>query len=280
MCSYCSPKYSSVWEESITTHGMFRNVSTTVKDNLTKNQPPVNVDHWLEQIKDYINSCDDNSVNVQLLGGEPLMQQRNLEKLLKLNSNKIKTLHVVTNLNPPTNKFLIWLLDNIDNNKLKITISLDASPEYNHVPRAGFDSERFLSNLELLQNKNINFNTNSVISVLSMFDFENFISWINTNAFESIFSKLNNPDCLNAHYVPLRFREKIWKKINHLTLDPLIVELLQSPDNTADLKLFEQYNYLSQYFERVDLDPAQINNKLFVEYWTWLHEYINKKFKL
>ena len=279
MCSYCSPKYSSLWEESIQTQGTFQNISSTAKNNLTVTQPVTDVAYWVEQIQDYIQTCDDDSVSLRLLGGEPLMQQRNLEKLLGLNSNKIKTLALHTNLNPPTNKFLTWMLDNIDIAKLKITISLDATPAYNHVPRAGFDQTRFLSNLELLQNKNVNFNFNSVLSVLSIFDLENFIAWQDCNNFKIDFTKLHNPDCLDPQYVPLKFRERIWQTIKHLNLDPVIVETLTQPDDLVDLKLFEQYNYLTQYFERSNIDPAQVNNALFVEYWTWLGNFVQERFK-
>jgi organic radical activating enzyme len=280
MCSYCSGKYSSVWEESIQTHGVFRNISMSAKNNLNVTQSPVDTDYWIEQIQNYISTCKDNSIILRLLGGEPLMQQRNLEKLLSFNADKIKILMIHTNLNPPTNKFLIWLLDNIGNRKLKLTISLDATPEYNHIPRAGFDRNNFLSNLDLLRKREIDFSFSPVISVLSIFDLENFIPWGNTNGFTYEFIKLNNPDCLNSQYVPLKFRQKIWKTISHLPLDPIIVETLQQPDNIVDLKLFEQYNYLFQYFERTNINPNQISNELFVEYWAWLTEYIKEKFKL
>jgi organic radical activating enzyme len=279
MCSYCSPKYSSLWEESIQTRGVFRNVSSTAKNNLIVNQTSADIGYWLEQIQDYICTCDDNSVSLRLLGGEPLMQQRNLEKLLSLNSNKIKTLALHTNLNPPTNKFLIWILDNIDIAKLKITISLDATPDYNHIPRAGFEQTRFRSNLALLQDKNVNFNFNSVVSVLSIFDLENFITWQARNNFKIVFTKLNNPDCLDPKYIPSKFRQEIWQKIGHLNLDPIIIETLTQPDDLVDLKLVEQYNYLTQYFERSNIDPGRVNNALFVEYWAWLGNFVQERFK-
>lgn len=270
MCSYCSPKYSSVWEESIHTHGAFKNISSTAKLNLESSQPSADINHWIDQIQSYINTCDENSVVLKLLGGEPLMQQRNLEKLLSVNSTKIKTLMIHTNLSPPTDKFLRWLLDSLSVDKLKISISLDTHPDYNHIPRAGFDRQKFLSNLELLQNKNVTIDFNSVVSVLSIFDLENFINWKNSNNFKVGFTKLHNPDCLDPQYVPFEFREKIWNKVSHLSLDPIIAEILQHPDNAVDLKLLEQYNYLTEYFNRNAIDPEQVNNTTFVEYWTWL----------
>lgn len=279
MCSYCSPKYSSIWEESIKTHGIFQNISSTAKNNLIKTHSVADIDRWITQIENYIHTCDDNSVSLKLLGGEPLMQQRNLEKLLSFNSNKIKRLSVHTNLNPPTNKFLIWLLDNIDINKLNVIISLDASADYNHIPRAGFNKDRFSQNLELLTNNNIDFSFNAIISVLSVFDLENFITWGNNNNFKIAFNKLNNPDCLDPIYIPLKFREQIWKKISQLSIDPVIAEIFQQQNDINDLKLIEQYNYLTQYFNRTDIVVNQIDNDIFCEYWSWLTNFVDRKIK-
>lgn len=279
MCSYCSPKYSSLWQESVQTQGMLRDISLSAKQNLQPLPHPASTDHWLQQIQDYVQTCPDRSVFLKLLGGEPLMQQRNLQKLLDMNSNKIRTLSINTNLNPPSNKFLLWLLEHMDRDQLSITISLDATPAWNHVPRAGFDQDRFESNLSLLQHHGIPFKFNSVVSVLSLFDLPGFAAWRDLQRFDLSFVKLYNPDCLDPRYVPAQFRQRIWQQIKHLDVDPIITEILQHKEESIDLKLFEQYNYMSQYFSRTNIDPKHLPNDLFVEYWTWLNDHINTKFK-
>jgi hypothetical protein len=50
----------------------------------------------------------------------------------------------------------------------------------------------------------------------------------------------------------------------------MVVEILNSDHKMVDLKLFEQYNYLKQYFTRTGIDPATTPNTLFNEYWIWL----------
>jgi organic radical activating enzyme len=280
MCSYCSPKYSSLWQESVQTQGIFQNISQSARQNLTPVPEPTNTDHWLQQIQDYIQTCQDRSVNLKLLGGEPLMQQRNLEKLLQMNCNKIKTLEINTNLNPPNNKFLLWLLDQIDPDQFSITISLDATPAWNHVPRAGFDRDRFESNLSLLQRHGIQFSINSTVSVLSLFDLTNFIAWRDKHGFDVSFFKIQNPDCLDPLHVPYQFRQRIWQQIKHLNVDPIIAEILQHQNKSVDLKLFEQYNYMSQYFSRASIDPKHLSNDLFVEYWSWLVDHVDRKLSI
>ena len=271
MCSYCSPKYSSLWEESIVQHGMFEQISNTAIKNLhipLKIQP---VNNRLEEIQSYILSCDDNSVSLVLLGGEPLMQINSLQQLLTFSRDKIKNLSIVTNLNPPKSKFLQWVLENFSKQQLKIQISLDATPEYNHVPRAGFNSSVFEQNLNLLKEHKIDIEFLSTVSAVSIFDLPNFLNWINQNQFKENFYLVNNPSCLDPVVVPIEFRQKILKNIGN-TLPMLVDQVLNDRQPQVDLKLCEQYNYLMQYFDRTNTDLSKINNPLFQEYWQWLTE--------
>jgi organic radical activating enzyme len=270
MCSYCSPKFSTTWQESIRTHGLFERVSRTTNLNLAIPSAP-SAGEWLNKIQHYISQCDDNSVYLKLLGGEPLMQKANLEKFLQLQNSKIRKLTVVTNLNPPDNKFLSWLLDHYDISKLNFSISLDATPEFNHVPRAGFDCDKFYLNLELLKQRQVKFKLMSVVSALNIFDLHNFLPWIQDNRYcIDGFYRVNNPPPLDPAVVPAEFRSQVFDLIDKNLLPEHVGVILQEPDSLVDLKLREQYNYLKQYFERTAIDPNKVDNKLFVDYWTWL----------
>jgi organic radical activating enzyme len=272
MCSYCSPKYSTTWQESIRTQGLFERVSGSTNANLAIHQhQDFDAEKWLCEIQNYILSCEDNSVLLTLLGGEPLMQQANLEKFLQLQNSKIQLLRIITNLNPPSNKFLIWLLEHYDVSKLKFSISLDASPEFNHVPRAGFDHVKFHQNLDLLKLHGADFKFMPVVSALSIFDLSNFLPWTQKNNFSiKKFYRINNPAMLDPVVVPLEFRSRILESTDSTLLPENVQKMLTDPTPPVDLKLFEQYNYLEQYFQRTGLDPTQVNNDLFVEYWNWL----------
>ena len=274
MCSYCSAKLSSVWEESINTHGVFDNISKTAKANqIVPQYRSASVDHWLVQIQNYIAQQDDNSVTIKICGGEPLMQVRNIQKFLELDSKKIKRLMFNTNLNPPNNRFLIWILENFPKEKLHFDVSIDATTAYNAIPRAGFDQDRFVTNLALLKQHQVEFAFLSVISVLSIFDIGNFYSWTTSNQYQTTFDKINNPDCLDPLHLSTEFKQKILNSSSHLPES--VVEILCDTQEPVDLKLFEQYNYLNQYFSRSNIDPNNTGNQLFGEYWNWLS---NKKF--
>jgi sulfatase maturation enzyme AslB (radical SAM superfamily) len=269
MCSYCSPKYSSTWQESITTDGEFKNISTTsrlnqsIPDTVTSHQ-----EHWIREIDQYISQQPQDSIEVKLLGGEPLMQIHSLQQLLKMNTRQVHRLVIQTNLNPPSQRFLLWILENFPNEKLAFNVSIDATPEYNHVPRAGFQQDTFMANLKLLSDHAVTCQLTSVISVISIFDIENFCKFLDQFGYPVIFTKINNPDCLDPIYLPARFKQQILD--TQVLLPDLVTEILNTDTKVVDLKLFEQYNYLKQYFTRAGIDPTTTPNALFNEYWTWL----------
>jgi hypothetical protein len=270
ICSYCSPKFSSEWQKSIEDQGVFEKISSTAKLNqhLEKIAPDTSQEYWLTEIAQYISRQPNDSISVKLLGGEPLMQIGNLKRLLEFNSDKIELLSINTNLNPPSSKFLHWMLETFPKEKLRFIVSLDATTEYNHIPRAGFDRDRFLTNLSLLEQHDIKFTFTSVVSVLSIFDIANFYSFIANHGYEVEFYQINNPDCLDPIYLPKQFKQQLLDTL--IPLPSLVVEILNTDTKTIDLKLFEQYNYLKQYFTRAGIDPTTTPNSLFDNYWIWL----------
>ena len=269
MCSYCSPKYSSTWQESIDTHGEFKNISLTARKNqsvpIMTNE---HQEHWFTEINQYISQQPENSVELNLLGGEPLMQMNSLRRLLEMNTRQIRRLIIQTNLNPPSQRFLLWILDNFPREKLVFNISIDSTPEYNHVPRAGFCQDAFVSNLKLLKDHGVVCQIVSVISITSIFDISNFCKFIDQTGYSTTFAQLNNPDCLDPIYLPSQFKQQILD--TQVPLPSMVTEILKSNNKVVDLKLFEQYNYLKQYFKRVKIDPTTTPNAQFNEYWAWL----------
>lgn len=268
-CSYCSPKFSSAWNDNIVQHGNFVKVSKSAVENLT----PVDIrtDHsqWYDDLKKYLGR---GPVSLKLLGGEPLMQRRNLQQLLEFNTDQITTLNINTNLNPPSNKFLKWVLENFPKDKLQFEISLDTVPLHNALPRAGFDQSKFEENLELLKQYQIPFLFLSVVSVLNIFSIAEYQNWLIENAYQCRFFRINNPDCLDPSYLPTEFKQTISDKIPSVATQAL----KYNPDK-VDLKRFEQYNYLTQYFQRTN---NVITDPNFNNYWNWLKDkYENRNSK-
>jgi sulfatase maturation enzyme AslB (radical SAM superfamily) len=262
MCSYCSPKYSSTWENNIQQFGNFTNVSQTVKNNLNTVEIHADQDQWIDKLKDLISR---GPVKLKLLGGEPLMQRRNLQKLLELDTTQVTKLVIVTNLSPTNNKFLKWVLKTFPGDKLQFSISLDTVPEHNAVPRAGFDKTKFLENLDLLKQYDVDFEFLSVISILNIFSIVEYQNWLTSQNHIVKFSPINNPDCLSASLLPDQFKDLIRR-------DKLPVEAQELLDHTPiniDLKRFEQYNYLKQYLQRTN---TVVTDQRLVNYLEWLTE--------
>lgn len=277
MCSYCSPKFSSTWQQSIEHNGMFAAISASAKKNLELGVSPAADTIWIDRINDYVNQCENQTIHLVLAGGEPLMQIRNLQDLLTVNAEKISTLKIITNLNPPNPKYLSWILEHFPLSKLEFAISIDATPEFNHVPRGKFNQPQFMQNLDLLKMHQVKYIFYSVVSVLSLFDLAGFIKWLGNQPVA--FNKINNPDCLDPVYLPAEFKRKILQNLKQTSTPKLVADILSDQTKPVDLKLFEQYNYITQYFQRVDIEPSTVDNLLFQEYWDWLENFVKKKYE-
>lgn len=268
MCSYCSPKFSSTWRQSIEAHGAFDLVSNETKQNLSLEFTANTAPQWLDAINQYVQSQPANTVTLKLTGGEPLMQIKNLQTLLELLGDRVAQLRINTNLNPPNNKFLIWLLNRVPAQRLFFDISLDATLAFNHVPRAGFDQLKFAKNLELVQQYQVGYQFISVISVLNVFDLPNLMTWAQHQPGNFKWLVCRNPACLSAELLPDRFKQQI----DTTNLPAIAGQLLQPNPNPVDFKLFEQYNYLNQYFLRTQIDPGTTANTQWNQYWQWLQQ--------
>lgn len=271
MCSYCSPKYSSTWQKNISDQGNFIKISESAKKNLELlPKQTLDQDFWLHQIQQNIQSESDNSVDLTLLGGEPLMQIDSLKQMLALNNSKISKLNVITSLAPPNNKFLLWILKNISRHKLYFYISLDSAPDANHIPRAGFNATAFKENLDLLISHQVNFEFQAVFSVLNFFALPEYCQWLDSIQGKWTLHRLYNPDCLDPGWIPDQFVMSTRQKLQHYSV-PDFVNQSHDRNTLVDLKLKEQYNYLTQYFERTGTD-VNTKNSEFNQYWAWLEE--------
>ena len=267
MCSYCSPKYSSTWQDSIQQAGNFVDISQSAKNNLVPiTQHTDNQELWIEEIKKLLSR---EPVHLKLLGGEPLMQKRNLQKLLELNHDNVLSLNINTNLNPPDNKFLKWVLETFPKEKLLFDISLDTVPVHNAVPRAGFDQHKFLENLALLKQHNVSFKFLSVVSVLNIFNIAEYQNWLHHNQYHASFFRINNPDCLDPCYLPEEFKQLVAGD----SIPDAACQALEHAPKMVDLKQFEQYNYLNQYFHRTG---TKITDHRLAAYWDWLQQKFKK----
>ena len=255
MCSYCSPKFSSIWQTSVEQQGVFNLVSKSAQENqaIDRNLSVdlATIESNLDQIKQYVDSQPDNSVVISLLGGEPLMQHRGLHKILEFNVKKVKRLVIITNLNPPNTKFLNQILDAVDIKKLLMHVSIDTVPQYNHIPRNGFSQSRFDTNLDYIKTRGVEYTVLATTSVLSVFSLAEFLQWGNTHGVLPTFQSLQNPSALQISHLPREYKDEILNSVDVSVLPQELKWQLDAPE-APKVNQFEQYNYCRQYFNRTD----------------------------
>lgn len=256
MCSYCSPKFSSEWQRSIEQQGEFEMISRSARENqsvdIRLGADQETVDRNLEQIRQYVKQQPDNSVVISLLGGEPLMQHRGLQKILEFDQQKVKRLVIITNLAPPSSKFLNQILDSVDTERLLLHISLDTAPRYNHIPRHGFDQKQFEKHFTLVQDKGIEYTVLSTVSALSAFTLAQFEQWCTQNGVTPTFQSLQNPACLQIASLPVLTKQQIHNTVDPAFLNHELEWQLATPE-PARVQQVELYNYCRQYFQRTGI---------------------------
>jgi len=81
-------------------------------------------------------------------------------------------------------------------------------------------------------------------------------------------------DQIASNLLPTSIIEEICQNFGNQPWPKLLQELYENRKEPLDLKLFEQYNYLKEYFNRTKIVPESINNTVFQNYWTL----VSKKF--
>ena len=278
-CAYCSPKFSSTWARSIKELGHFDNISDATKQNheipqFVKDQ--AYFDRGLADFNTWLSKQEDDSQVISILGGEPLMQKKTLLRMLEFPMDKIKAIRINTNGSPPNLNFLNDII-HWAGSKLHLTLSLDCRPEYNHIPRAGFDRNQFNLLMEIVNKNHIPHSIISTLSVLSIWDIGKFSRWCHERSIQHEFYPLQNPDCLDVSILPYSFLNNI-HKINwddwHLVPENIRANFLSKSDHTTDLNLLrESYHYLTEYFRRCNIIvPDNIVLKQHIE---WLAELVS-----
>lgn len=276
MCSYCGPRFSSRWQQDLAEHGPYRQIPASDQTHmLPVAQAATHAESFLMQLREWLQSCQ-RPVTLALLGGEPLMQIESLDRLFDLDLGAHVRFEIITNLNPPSTRFLERILDRWQDrtDHLRFLISLDATPGFNHVVRHGFDADRFYRCLDLVQRSGCDRSIISVISALNVLDLPHYLPWLERQGLEADFFSLNNPRSLQPANVARSLREQIRQSLPQAR--DLVHEQLALPD-TSDLDRFACYHYLIQYFDRTGQRPGAIDHALFQQFWQDLSQYSRSK---
>jgi len=190
-CVYCSPEYSSKWEQEL-----------NVKQKFEKKN--------VEKVKQYVFKNIKKLKNVYLAGGEPLLINENREFLkLLLEQNPNVHLRVNTNLSS-TKTGVFQLLCKFKN--VHWTISVESiKEEYEYIRYHG-SWEDFLKNLQHIQKLDHKISFNMLYFILnykSIFDCIDYFKSIGFHNNSFILGPLYTPLPLNIKHLPKNIKEEV-----------------------------------------------------------------------
>jgi len=203
------------------------------------------------------NSLDDynlsNLISLNLVGGEPLMEQDKIISLLKkCNLNQLK-LVITTNATLRPNKELMTLLKQC--HSVEWTLSIDAYGPLNDFLRKGSQWEEVNSNLEWFYKTFPIIYVNSVISIYNANCFDILIRHIQQN-FPKIKQRhlmVTGVEWMQVYQLPTLVKEKLQNKIKDikktysLSICDLILDVINKPGNFEIFKTMDtQLNNIRQ----------------------------------
>jgi organic radical activating enzyme len=167
-CSYCSPSFSTEWENDIRLRGNYENITTDKKLHYQRgidHRTPVNMVLFWEWFNDIATELE----SIRITGGEPLLHEdtfTTFAKMIEVNPNVECVVH--TNL---CQKPLIVqrFIDNINKlNNVRINISNESAGEVAEFIRDGMVYSEWLHNLYELAKTKATLSVSTTITPVSL----------------------------------------------------------------------------------------------------------------
>jgi len=167
-CSYCSPSFSTEWENDIRLRGNYENITTDKKLHYQRgidHRTPVNMVLFWEWFNDIATELE----SIRITGGEPLLHEdtfTTFAKMIEVNPNVECVVH--TNL---CQKPLIVqrFIDNINKlNNVRINISNESAGEVAEFIRDGMVYSEWLHNLYELAKTKATLSVSTTITPISL----------------------------------------------------------------------------------------------------------------
>lgn len=171
-CVYCCKQYSTAWYRDIKNNGPYFNderFTINIADRAIESlgQAKIKSSDFFQQILDECKQFQ-NLDKVYISGGEPFLYN-GLPELIKSLSGKIE---IYTGLGVDNSR-LERILDNIPKD-VTLVISAETTDKYYELVRFGNTFDKFQHNLNSINQRGIPYKFSSVLSNLTIFDFQNF----------------------------------------------------------------------------------------------------------
>lgn len=167
-CSYCSPSFSTEWENDIRLHGNYQDIATDKKMHYQRGMDQrTSVD--MNLFWEWFNGVAPDLESIRITGGEPLLHEETFltfAKMVEVNENVECVVHTNLCQKPVV---IERFIDNI--NKLKnvrINISNESAGEVAEFIRDGMIYEDWLTNLTELAKTNATLSVSTTITPISL----------------------------------------------------------------------------------------------------------------
>lgn len=259
-CSYCCKQYSSKWLQDLTNYGEYPVTSEDNRYQLTKkdkilsklSQKQLSGSEFNKQILKEIQLLSEKQslTTVDISGGETFLYL-DLENLIKVLPKNLKV-NIWTGLGVDPSRFNKELDKLSKHRDIHIVVSAENIESFYEFNRYGNSWQRFLTNLEHLQLRKIEYSFNSTITNLTIFgllDFEKFaaINKINYNC-------CTDPDFLNISVLDQKTKDYIIDNLEHYSAQSqhIIKENIFNSPTPLQIKNFK--NFIHTYVKRRNLD--------------------------
>jgi MoaA/NifB/PqqE/SkfB family radical SAM enzyme len=268
-CRMCSPKFSSAWQ--------LDTKASLLRDGKILNIDLFDFNSYKENIQYITNIAKKQVININILGGEPLISNEFLyllEKSKELDVRKNIILNINTNLS--VNKY-----NNIDYKKefstfkaVVLHASIDGINKIGEYIRKGFKQNIFNNNLKYFRDyvKHLNI----TLQVYNIYDMPNIYNYAKDNKINIIINYLNEPSYLSISILDKKERENIlnyYKNHNFYNKD-IEASLINETINTNDIKNFIEYTDSLDSLWKIDI------KKNIPELNSWYERIKNEKYNM
>lgn len=219
-CSYCSPAYSSKWEEEIKQFGPYP--TSTLRT--TKSQKILNRDHnpYVEAFWEWWPELSKNLDVLRITGGEPLLSKKTYKLMDKILEDEVSfefaiNTNLIVDIDP--------LIEKLNANpevfqNFKLYTSVESSDEKNEYSRYGFETKMFKDNVEKYLSQTTNkLHFMCTVNILSITGYSEFLKYYlklrkrhGTRIGISL-NYLRYPVYLDMRILPLTIKESIQNEL-------------------------------------------------------------------
>jgi MoaA/NifB/PqqE/SkfB family radical SAM enzyme len=268
-CRMCSPKFSSAWQ--------LDTKASLLRDGKILNIDLFDFNSYKKNIQYITNIAKKQVINVNILGGEPLISNEFLyllEKSKELDVRKNIILNINTNLS--VNKY-----NNIDYKKefstfkaVVLHASIDGINKVGEYIRKGFKQNIFNNNLKYF--KDYVKHLNITLQVYNIYDMPNIYNYAKDNKINIIINHLNEPSYLSVSILDKKERENIlnYYKNHDFHNKDIEASLINETINTNDIKNFIEYTDNLDSLWKTDL------KKSIPELKNWYERIIDEKYNV